>query len=148
MASLPVILTMCEQETSSGEEALIDRDFDVFDTEMTVSPISVSKSNLLNNVGTHIPFLEVARASIIPYVIETVFPFLEFVSWCAERYSQKERVILNKLGSEVLCKVDGLSLQHTLNAPDSSPAVSKPFEEQKMIMIYRECPPKVKTLFL
>jgi hypothetical protein len=148
MVSLPAILTLCEQEISSREEALIDSDFDVFDTEIMVSPISVSKSNLLNDVGTHIPFLEVAQASIIPYVIETVFSFPEFMSWCAERYSQEERVILNKLRSKVLCKVDGPSLWHALNAPDSFPTVLDPFEEQKMIMIYRECPPKVKTLFL
>jgi hypothetical protein len=110
MATNPVVLSVSEPDISSREEALIDRDFDVFDTETTVSPVSVSKSNLLNNVGSHIPFLEAAQASFTPYVVETVFPFPEFVSWCAERYSQGERVILNKLGSEVLCKVDGPSL--------------------------------------
>jgi hypothetical protein len=148
MASSPVILSVNEQEISSKEEALIDRDFDVFDTEITVSPVSVSRSNLLDNVGKHIPFLEAVQASIIPYVVETVFPFPEFVSWCVERYSQGERVILNKLGSEVLCKVDSLSLRHALSIPDASPTVPEHFEEQRMITIYRECPPEVKTLFL
>jgi hypothetical protein len=88
-----------EPNISSRKEALIDIDFDVFDIETTVLPICVSKSNLLNNVGSHIPFLEVDQASFTPYVIQTVFPFPEFVSWCAERYSQGDRVILNKLGS-------------------------------------------------
>jgi hypothetical protein len=129
MAANLVVLSMNEQDISSREETLIDRDFDIFDTEIMVSPISMSRSNLLDNVGMFIPFLEVAQASIIPYVIETVFPFPKFVSWCAEQYSQGERVILNKLGSEVLCKVDSPSLQHTLNIPYASPTVSDPFEE-------------------
>jgi hypothetical protein len=99
MAANPVVLSMNEQDISSREEALIDRDFDVFDIETTVSPISVSKSNLLDNARTCIPFLEAAQASITPYIVEIVFPFPKFVSWCAEQYSQGERVILNKLGS-------------------------------------------------
>jgi hypothetical protein len=105
MVANPIVLSVNEQDISSKEEALIDRDSDVFDIEITVSPVSVSKSNLLDKVGTRIPFLEAAQASITPYVVEVVFPFPEFVSWCAEQYSQEERVILNKLGSKVLCEV-------------------------------------------
>jgi hypothetical protein len=147
MAANPVILSVTEQDLASREEALIDRDSDVFDTKITVSPIFVSRSNLLDNVGKRIPFLEVNQASITPYVVEVVFPFPEFVSWCAEQYSQEEKVILNKLGSEVLCE-DSLSVQHTLSIPESSPKVSEPFEEEKMITAYRECRPEVKALFL
>ena len=80
MVANPVILSVNEQEISSREEVLIDRDFDVFDTEITVSPVSVSRSNLLDNVGNWIPFLGMAQASITPYVIEVVFPFHEFIS--------------------------------------------------------------------
>jgi hypothetical protein len=148
MATNPVVLSVSEPYTPSREDALKDRDSDVFAIVTTISPVSVSKANLLNNVGSHISFLEAARASFTLYVVETIFTFPEFVSWCVERYSQGERVILNKLGSEVLCKVDGPSLRHALNIPDASPIVSEPFEEQRMIMIYRECLPKVKTLFL
>ena len=108
----------------------------------------MSRSNLLDNVGKHIPFLKVAQASIIPYIVEMVFPLPEFLSWCAERYSQGERVILNKLGSKVLCKLDSPSLWHALSVLDASPIVLDPFEEQKMITIYRECLLEVKTLFL
>jgi hypothetical protein len=148
MAANPVVLSVNEQDISSREESLIDRDSDIFNTVITVSPISVSRSNLLDNVGTRIPFLEAAQASITPYVVKIVFPFPEFVSWCAEQYSQEERVILNKLGSEVLCEIDSPSLRHTLSIPESSPTVSEPFEEHKMITIYRECPLEVKNLFL
>jgi hypothetical protein len=148
MATKPVILSITEQDLASKEEALIDRDSDVFDTEITVSPISVSKSNLLDNVGKQIPFLEAAQASITPYVVEVIFPFPEFVNWCAEQYSREEKVILNKLGSEVLCEIDSPSIRHTLSIPESSPSVSEPFEEEKMITVYRECPSEVKTLFL
>jgi hypothetical protein len=148
MASNPVVLSVNEQDIASREEALVDRDSDVFDTEITISLVSVSRSNLLDNVGTCIPFLEAAQATITPYIIEVFFPFPEFVSSCAKRYSQEERVILNKLGSEVLCEIDSLSLRHTLSIPESSLIVLEPFEEEKMIIIYRECPPEVKTLFL
>jgi hypothetical protein len=95
----PIVLSVRELDTPSREDTLIDRDSNVFDIVTMVSPISVSKVNLLNNVGSHISFLEVDRASFAPYVVETIFPFREFMNWCAERYSQGERVILNKLGS-------------------------------------------------
>jgi len=107
MATNLVVLSMSELDTPSKEDALIDRDSDVFDTLTTISPIFVSKANFLNNVRSHISFLEVAQASFTPYVIETIFPSPKFVNWCAEIYSQGERVILKKLGSEVMCKVDG-----------------------------------------
>jgi hypothetical protein len=89
MAANPVVLSVNEQDISSREETLIDRDSDIFYTEITVSPVSVSRSNLLDNVGTHIPFLEVDQASITPYVVEVVFPFHKFVSGCVERYYQE-----------------------------------------------------------
>jgi hypothetical protein len=75
MASNPVILSMNEQDI-----ALIDKDSDVFDTEIIVSPISVSRLNLLDNVRKKIPFLRMTQASNTPYVIEVVFPFPEFIS--------------------------------------------------------------------
>jgi hypothetical protein len=97
MATNPVVLSVSEPDSPSREDSLIDRDSDVFDTMTMVSTIFVSKVNFLNNVGSHISFIEAARASFTPYVIETIFPFPKFLSWCAERYSQGERVILNKL---------------------------------------------------
>jgi hypothetical protein len=68
----------------------------VFDTETTISPISVSRDNLSDNVGKHIPFLEVVQVTIVPYVVEVVFLFPEFIGWCAEKHSQEEKVIINK----------------------------------------------------
>jgi hypothetical protein len=58
-----VVLFVNEQDISSKEEALIDRDSNIFDTKITVSPVSVSRSNLLDNVGMRLPFLEAAQAS-------------------------------------------------------------------------------------
>jgi hypothetical protein len=80
MAANPFILFVTEQDFASREEALIDRDSDVFYTEITVSPICVSRSNLLDNVGNWIPFLKAAQASITPYIVEVVFPFPKFIS--------------------------------------------------------------------
>jgi hypothetical protein len=80
MDSNPIFLFVSEPDTPSREDTLIDRDFDIFDTVTTVSPVSVSKENLLNNLRSHISFLEVAQASFTPYVVETIFPFPEFVS--------------------------------------------------------------------
>ena len=76
MTTNPNVLSMSEPDISSREDALIDRDSNVFDTVTTVSPVSVSKMNLLNDVESHISFLEAARASFAPYVVETIFPFL------------------------------------------------------------------------
>jgi hypothetical protein len=86
MATKRVVLSITEQDLTSKEEALIERESDVFDTEITVSPITVSKSNLLDNVGKCIPFLEDSQASITTYAVEIIFPFPEFVSWCTKQY--------------------------------------------------------------
>jgi hypothetical protein len=144
----PIIILVVEQDPVSNEESLIDRDSDVFDTKITISPISVSRDNLSDNVGKQIPFLEVVQATIAPYIVEVVFPFSEFIGWCTEQYSQEEKVIVNKQGSEVLCRVEGLSIQSALDILDSFSTMSKPFEEENLIMVYRECPSEVKYLFL
>jgi hypothetical protein len=60
MAMIPVIFSIIEQDPASKEDSLIDRDSDVFYTEITISPISVCRTNLLDNVGKQITFLEVA----------------------------------------------------------------------------------------
>jgi hypothetical protein len=72
----PIIMSVTEKDPMSNEEALIDRDSDVFDTEITISPISVSRANLSDNVGKQIPFLEAVQATIVPYVVEvhSLFP--------------------------------------------------------------------------
>jgi hypothetical protein len=44
MAMNPLILSVTEQDLTSKEESLIDRDSDIFDTEITVSPIFVSRA--------------------------------------------------------------------------------------------------------
>jgi hypothetical protein len=54
----PIITSVTEKEPVSNEEALIDGYSDIFDTKITISPISVSRRNLSDNVGKHIPFLE------------------------------------------------------------------------------------------
>jgi len=53
-----VIISIAEKDPMSNEEALIDRYSYVFDTEVTISPISVSKDNMSENVGKKTPFLE------------------------------------------------------------------------------------------
>jgi hypothetical protein len=106
----PVILSVEEKDPPSNEEALIDIYSDVFNIEITISPVSVSRANLSDNVGRQIPFLKEFQASIVPYVIEVAFPFPEFIDWCTEKYSQEETVVLNKLGSKVLCILDSSSI--------------------------------------
>jgi hypothetical protein len=59
-----------------------------------------------------------------------------------------KKVILNKLGSEVFYRIYSPSIRHDLSTPESSPAVLDPFKEEKLITVYRECPPEVKPLFL
>jgi hypothetical protein len=76
MAMNPVILSVTEQDPASKEESLIDRDSDIFDIEITVSPISISRDNLLDNLGKKIPFLKEVQDSIVPYIIKVAFPFL------------------------------------------------------------------------
>jgi hypothetical protein len=83
----PIITSVIEKDPASNEESLIDRDSNIFNTEITIYPISMSRSNLSDNVGKHIPFLEAVQFTIVPYVFEVAFPFPEFIGWCAEQYS-------------------------------------------------------------
>ena len=64
-----VIMSVIDQDLASKEESLIDKESYVFDTKITVSPVSVSRANLSDNVGRQIPFLEAVQASIVPYVV-------------------------------------------------------------------------------
>ena len=101
----------------TNEESLINQDSDVFDTEITISSIFVSRSNLSDKVGRCIPFLEVVETTIVPYDVKIAFPFPEFIGWCAEQYSHEERVVVNKQGSEVMCRVESLSTRDSLGIP-------------------------------
>jgi len=83
----PIITTVTEKDPVSNEEDLIGRDSNVFNTEITIFPISVSRSNMSNNVGKHISFLEVVQDTIVPYVFKFAFPFPESICWCTEQYS-------------------------------------------------------------
>jgi hypothetical protein len=79
-----IITSVIEKDLLLNEEALIDRDSDIFDTKITISPISVSRRKFSNNVGRRIPFLEALQSTIVPYVVEVTFPFPEFIGWCTE----------------------------------------------------------------
>jgi hypothetical protein len=127
----------------ANEEALINQDSDVFDNEITISPISVSRRNLSDNVGRCILFLEVVQATIVPYVVEITFPFPEFIGWCIKQYSHEERVVVNKQRSNLMYRLDILSIQYSLGIPESFSAISEPFNQEKIIRVYRECPSKV-----
>jgi hypothetical protein len=86
----PIITSVTEQDSTTIEESLIDRDTDVSDVEITISPISVSRSNLSDIIGKSIPFLEAVQATIVPYAVEIAFPFPEFVGWCANNILMKK----------------------------------------------------------
>jgi hypothetical protein len=92
----PIIILVTDQDPISNVESLIDRYLDVFETEITICPIFVSRNNLSDNVGKQIPFLEAFHDTIVPYIVKVAFPFPEFIGWCAEQYSQEDKVIVNK----------------------------------------------------
>jgi hypothetical protein len=108
----------------------------------------VSIRNVSDKVGRSIPFLEAVQATIVPYVVEIDFSFPEFLGWCTEQYSHEERVVVNKQGSLVLCRIKRLSIRESLNIPESFYVNSKPFDEDKLIRVYRECSSEVQNLFL
>jgi hypothetical protein len=95
-AIYPIITSVTDQDPVSNEESLIDLYLDIFDTKITISPISISRRNLPDNVGRCIPFLEVVQATIVPYVVKVTFSFPEFIGWCTEKYSHEEKLIVNK----------------------------------------------------
>jgi hypothetical protein len=112
-----------------NEEALIDRDSNVFYNEITISSISVSRRNQSNKVGRCISFLEEFQATIVPYVVEFSLPFPKFICWCIEQHSHEERVVVNKQGSEVMCRVESLSIRYSLGIPESFSVMSETFNK-------------------
>jgi hypothetical protein len=50
---------------------------------------------------------------------------------------------VNKRGSEVMYRVESLSIRESLGIKESFSTVFEPFNEEKMIRVYRECPSKV-----
>jgi hypothetical protein len=104
----PIITSVTEQDLVENEKSLIDRDTYFFDVEITISPIFVYIRNLSDKVGICIPFLEAVQATIVPYGVEISFSFPKFIGLCTKQYSHEERVIVNKRGSEVLCRVESL----------------------------------------
>jgi hypothetical protein len=144
----PIVFSVAEKDPEGNEDTLIDKDADVIDPDITISPISVSRSNLADIKRKNIPFLEAVQASIVPYVVDLSFPFPEFVGWCTEKYSHSERVIVNKHGSLVLCRIDSLSVRKSLNIPEAFSINSESFNEENMIRVYRECHPELKSQFL
>jgi hypothetical protein len=47
---------------------------------------------------------------------------------------------MNKRGSEVMCRVESLSIRESLSIPESFKSNFEPFNEEKIIRVYRECP--------
>jgi len=69
--------------------------------------------------------------------------FPKFIGWCTEQYAHEERVAVNKRGFEVLCRVESLSIKESLSIPKSFPTIYEPFNEEKLISLYREYPLEV-----
>jgi hypothetical protein len=106
----PIITSVTEQDHMENEESLIDRDSNIFYTKITISPISMSRSNMSDKVGRCISFLEAVQSTIVHYAIEITFLFPEFIGCCAKQYSHEEIFIVNKRGSEVMCRVENFSI--------------------------------------
>ena len=47
-----------------------------------------------------------------------------------------------------MCRVESLSIQDSLGIPESFSTMSEHFNEENIIRVYRECPSKVRDLFL
>jgi hypothetical protein len=70
------------------------------------------------------------------------------MGWCVEKYSESERVVIDKKGSKVMCKIDCVLVNESLKITKSFSENSEPFDEEEMIRVYREFQPKIKTFFL
>ena len=81
----------------------MDSQENIFDMILTVNTISQSKQV----IGGQIPLLlNAITISVSQFSLEMSFPFLEFVQWCVDNYSKSKRVLVNSLGSGVLCKIN------------------------------------------
>ena len=47
-----------------------------------------------------------------------------------------------------MCRVESLSIRESLHTPESFSTIHEPFNEEKMIRVYRECPLDIRDLFL
>ena len=74
--------------------------------------------------------MESVQASLILYATKFCFQFPEFTGWCAKQYSESERVVIDKKGSKVLCKIDVVSVRESLKIPNSFSDNFEPFDEE------------------
>ena len=55
---------------------------------------------------------------------------------------------MNKQGSEVMRRVESLSIRDSLDILEYFSANYEPFNEEKIIRVYRECPSEIRDMFL
>jgi hypothetical protein len=77
------------------------------------------------------------------YATELCFQFPKFIGWCAKQYTESERVVIDKNGSKVLCKIDAMSIRESLKITKSFSENFEPFDEEEIIRVYRECHPEI-----
>ena len=74
--------------------------------------------------------------------------FPEFISWCADKYSISERVIMDVTGSTVLYPISSLAIRKSLSIPNEFSLKSQDYSEESILQYFKESPIERKKDFL
>lgn len=101
------------------EEHIIDREGDVFDPLLFVNDLSTLKVKILKESRVGEDEFRLHESGLVKWCLPQVYHHLEFVSWCAQYYSEFRREIRLNDESTVSCQINLESIREIFNV--SSP---------------------------
>lgn len=108
------------------EKHLTDSLVKVFESRLTVRPVSHYKQTIIDN-----PSIIPSKLMVLmfQFAIELVFLFPEFIEWCVSNYSRSERIIMNFNGSKFSCHINLQSIRETFSIVESNEDLIEQFSE-------------------
>ena len=121
-----------------SEELISDRFWDVRDP-VDKPYYVVSCQNALRTIpAENSDFHTKIYNTVVPSTLYPVPSCPEFVSLCAQYYSNNEKVITNSLGERIICKIDSQTLKETLGYSEDFFSTSISFDEAETSQIYKK----------
>lgn len=126
------------------EEYIIDTEGDIFYPILSLCSVKETRDRLSSLHFEPTSFLSLVGDTILKFYPKHSFDFFEFVEWYTQKYSQLERVIVNKSRSKIQSQVTTQDIRESLGLSKSILLNSEPFNELEINSVYRESSAKEK----
>ena len=70
------------------------------------------------------------------FSVEQTPNYLDFVEWCSSNYSPSKGVIMDASRSKILCPINLLVIQNTMNIPADFTQTSKEYKEENILQFF------------